>query len=294
MREYPSVPQGQYFDESAYGSLVQRSVPVFSTIGKGPQGEQGEKGEKGEPGATGSQGPKGAKGEPGLQGVQGIPGKNLQYQDLTEEQKQEMFYEMSKYNASLANKLVTAQYTTLSNNTKRVAIPIDKVEFFDVLLIDINGLMLTEGIDYVRDDDSHITLTTAITHPGAKITFRAFQYETIDQSDGYYVLRNDQIQSIFEQILAATNEVVSMNVRVDTIGTYRIPIPIEDYNSYDIMSVYINGLHQTLGIDYTVDNVMEEIQLGTPIDHANTTVNFQAIKYNMPISIDPEPGDGGE
>ena len=285
MKEYPSVPFQQYFDESAYGSLIQRSVPIFSTVGKGPQGEKGDKGDKGDTGATGRAGAIGPQGPVGPQGVKGNDGRDLQYSDLTPEQKQEMFREMAKYNNSLNNVLVTAQYRTVADETRRVRIPITNIEFFDILLIDINGFLLAEGFDYVRDDDSHITLTTPITHTGVLITFRAFKYETIDQSEGYYVLRDDQLSSIFEQILAATNEVVTEDVTITVANTDRIGIPIDDYATYDVMAVFINGLNQRSGIDYTIDNVADEIVLAEPIIHVPTVVNFQALKYNMPISL---------
>ena len=274
---YPSVPWSQYFDKSAYGSAVQRSMPLFSTLGRGPQGDKGDKGDKGDRGPQGYQGPIGPKGE---QGPQGVPGKNLVYKDLTDKQKQEIMYGI----ASLDNEVVTVRYTTVAD-TRRIRIPIDHLESFDLLLVDVNGLLLAEGYDYDRDGDDHIILRTPITNHPTEVTFRALRYKTIDQSHGYYVLTDDQIAHIFEQILAATNEVVTGNFVTTAASTQRIDIPIENYEEYDVLMVYINGLHLSIDIEYTIDNVLDQIVLTTPITHVGTPVHFKAIKYNMPISV---------
>ena len=170
MNEYPSVPSQQYFDESAYGSLVQRSIPVFSTVGKGPQGEQGLQGPQGPQGKTGNTGAQGPKGD---QGPQGVPGKDLTYNDLTAEQKEEIY----RHVAFMENSSSDAVFTTSLPSTTTIPIPIQGWDEHSILFVYVEGLFIAEGIDYTVSG-SNIVLTTPITHAGTKVQFRAVSYST--------------------------------------------------------------------------------------------------------------------
>lgn len=169
MKEYPSVPSQQYFDEPAYGSLVQRSVPLFSTVGKGPQGEQGEQGTQGSQGKTGPQGP---QGERGVQGPQGVPGRDLTFNDLTSDQLDVIY----RHASAVGNKSEDAYFTTTLASTTTIPIPIADFDDFDLLFVDVEGLDLAENVDYTIQG-SNIVLTEPITHTGVKVHFRALSYE---------------------------------------------------------------------------------------------------------------------
>ena len=167
------VPVNEQFDPGYYGSQVQKSMPVFSTTGKGPQGDKGDKGDKGDTGATGPQGPQGPKGE---NGPQGPSGKDLAFSNLTPKELDTIY----KHSAYAVNKSEDAYFTT--NLTSMFVIPIPIANFedsFDLLFVDVEGLDLAEGVDYTISGDK-IILTQPITHIGTKVHFRALSYDLPD------------------------------------------------------------------------------------------------------------------
>lgn len=172
MKEYPSVPTQQYFDEAAYGSMVQRSIPNFSTVGKGPQGEQGEQGERGERGLTGATGAQGPKGEAG---PQGMPGRDMVFSDLNEDQLNIIY----RHSAYAVNKSEDAVFTTNLATMTVIPIPITDIDEYDILFVDVEGLDLVEGTDYTIVGD-RIVLTVPITHIGTNVHFRALSYDLPD------------------------------------------------------------------------------------------------------------------
>ena len=193
MRDYPHVPKAKYFDESAYGSIVQRSVPVFTTIGKGPKGDKGDAGEAGEPGPRGPmglQGPQGPRGETGPQGIQGvrgpigpqgpqgeqgIQGAPLLFTDLTQEEL-DSIYENVSYVSTIER---TGVYTTVGDSEQNIIIPISNMDPDDILFVTIDGRQLVEGIDYTVSN-GEIHLAYPITESGVNVCFRAIGYALPD------------------------------------------------------------------------------------------------------------------
>lgn len=172
MTEYSSVPGKTYFDPASYSGMVQREMPLFSTVGKGPQGEKGDTGAKGD---TGPQGPQGVQGPKGEQGPQGRPGNNLQFSDLTAAQKKEIYRNV----AMLHNEIKEATIVTDTNLTSYIDIPFEEYNELGILLVDIEGLTLAEGIDYEIQDKT-IILNEPITHTDTSVNFKLITYETPD------------------------------------------------------------------------------------------------------------------
>lgn len=172
MTEYSSVPGKTYFDPASYSGMVQREMPLFSTVGKGPQGEKGDTGAKGD---TGPQGPQGVQGPKGEQGPQGRPGNNLQFSDLTVAQKKEIYRNV----AMLHNEIKEATVVTDTYHTAAIDIPFEEYNELGILLVDIEGLTLAEGVDYEIQDKT-IILNEPITHAGVSVHFKLITYETPD------------------------------------------------------------------------------------------------------------------
>lgn len=186
---YPHVPEEKFFDHSVYGSLVQHSVPVFSTLGKGPRGE------KGDPGPQGPKGDQGTEGPRGPQGIQGEKGDPFLFNDLTPEQFDIIYQNV----AHLGSYVEDAQYITVLATTEYVPIPIQNYDDFDILFVFIEGLMLLEGIDYVITD-GNIQLFTPIEKRGTKVLFRALRYNIPEGEKTLVVNRYPGIEKLMPYI----------------------------------------------------------------------------------------------
>lgn len=218
MRDYPHVPEARYFDESAYGSVVQRSVPVFTTIGKGPKGDKGDAGEAGEPGPRGPmgiQGPQGPRGEAGPQGIEGIRGPRgiqgeqgvqgpkgdpLLFTDLTEEELASIYENVS----FVSTYEKTGTYTTQSDDEDVIIIPIQDLQPDDMLFITVDGLQLVEGVDYTRNGNQ-INLGEPIPDAGTTVCIRAIGYALPDGDkniiinqyvDNILIISDDEIDDV--------------------------------------------------------------------------------------------------
>ena len=141
-------------------------IPVVSPVGMGPKGDQGDQGPRGLTGATGAQGPQGPKGD------QGEPGRDMVFEDLTDSQLEEIY----RHSAFAVNKSENALFVTSSANTTFIPIPIDDFDSFDILFVDVEGIMLAEGTDY-NISGENIVLTQPITHIGTKVHFCALSYD---------------------------------------------------------------------------------------------------------------------
>ena len=168
--DYPSVPGKTHFDPAVYGYEAQRSMPLFSTLGKGPKGDAGEKGDKGD---AGPRGPQGATGPRGAVGPKGDKGDNLVFSDLTEEELDSIY----EHVAYAYNDYEDADYYTDSDYVDQIEIPFDNVNEWDLIFVDVEGLDLAQGTDYGYDTE-YIYLSQPITHFGTKVHIRRIRYGT--------------------------------------------------------------------------------------------------------------------
>ena len=129
-------------------------IPVFSNVGDDERYDAVVFSDMGE-------GPKGEKGDP------------TYFDDLTEDQLQEIYKQAS----FVGNKSQDAIVTTSDNFTTVVTIPFD-YDGFDMLFVDVNGLDLAEGDDY-----SIVGNTVSLVTPlpaSQEIHFRALKYQVVD------------------------------------------------------------------------------------------------------------------
>lgn len=129
-------------------------VPVISNVGDDERYDALVISDMGE-------GPKGEKGDP------------TYFDDLTEEQLQEIYRAAS----FVGNKTEDAVVTTTGTSTTVIEIPFDYDEF-DMLFVDVNGLDLAEGDDYTIVDNS-ISLDTSLP-AGQDVHFRLLRYDVVD------------------------------------------------------------------------------------------------------------------
>ena len=127
---------------------------MVSTIGIGPRGEKGE------------------------------DGAPFTYDDFTEEQLADLRSDLKAF-----IKKSEASYTTITSGVQTITVPIDGFRSTDMLFVDVEGLSLVEGTDYVINGTS-IVLTTSIIHEGTKVHFVALRTVAITTED-YEMLRGD-------------------------------------------------------------------------------------------------------
>lgn len=200
------VPVNEQFDPGYYGSQVQKSMPVFSTTGKGPQGDKGDKGDKGNTGATGPQGPQGPKGEVG---PQGLPGRDMVFSDLNDAQLARIY----RHSAYAVNKSEDAYFITNLASMAVIPIPIaDFEDSFDLLFVDVEGLDLAEGVDYTISGNA-ITLATPIIHIGTKVHFRALSY---DLPEGDKTVEN-VIENYYDDYTYIANNIGDNDIKTNMI-----------------------------------------------------------------------------
>lgn len=175
--------------------------PLVSKIGIGPRGPKGDKGDKGDrgergfPGQSGSVGPRGPKGDQGdkgdtgdrgpqgIQGIQGIQGEKgdqgdaFEFEDFTQEQLADLRRDIASiYYYTLHEET----HTTDSGTTSSIAILDQDYSSNDLLIVDVEGLVLTPTVDYTVSNRT-ITLVTPITHSGTKVTIRMFRSTSSNQ-----------------------------------------------------------------------------------------------------------------
>lgn len=136
-------------------------VPVVSVVGAGPKGEQGD---------VGSVGPQGPKGDKGDKGDIGPQGDAFTYEDFTQEEINDLVERLSFVGTYSEDAVIT----TTDATTSSIEIPFEDFDAFDLLFVDVNGLDLAEGIDYVIGD-GRIVLTTPLSE-GQKVHLRALRY----------------------------------------------------------------------------------------------------------------------
>lgn len=108
-------------------------------------------------------------------GPKGDKGDAAYFENLTEEEKAEIYRSMS----FVGNEIVDAVYTTTNPSTATIAIPIPDYDEYDLIWVFVEGLFLLENLDYTIYNGS-IVLAAPITHTGTKVLFRALRFSTLD------------------------------------------------------------------------------------------------------------------
>lgn len=146
-------------------------------LGIGPRGEKGD---------TGPEGPVGPQGPRGLTGQQGPQGDPFEFEDFTEEQLADLRSDVSSvYYRRDKSTYVTSDDSPVSS----IVIPFVNFTSADILDIDIEGLTLTEDLDYVISNGS-IVLSTPINHAGTHVNMRRWRAVAVT-ADDYDALKGD-------------------------------------------------------------------------------------------------------
>lgn len=143
----------------------------------------GPKGDKGDQGPEGPVGPQGPRGLTGSQGPQGDP---FEFDDFTDEQLADLRSGISSvYYRRDKSTYVTPDDSPVSS----IAIPFVNFTSADMLDIDIEGLTLTENLDYVISNGS-IVLSTPINHVGTHVNMRRYRAVAVTAAD-YDTIKGD-------------------------------------------------------------------------------------------------------
>ena len=164
----------------------------------------------------GEQGEQGLQGEQGIQGIQGEP---FEFEDFTEEQLAELRADV----ASVYYKKDEATYHTVGEDTTTIEIPIESYTDHDMLLVDVEGLALTENVDYTIDG-STIVLTEPITHHWTAVNFRALRAIAITAED-YDALKGDN--GSFDDLTEAQKEELASLAAASAMPELQVSIDAE-------------------------------------------------------------------
>jgi hypothetical protein len=90
---------------------------------------------------------------------------------------------------SVYYRILEGTYTTGTGGVDTVEIPVEYTSK-DILIVDIEGLVLSQGADYTVDGSS-IVLNTPIDHAGARVGFKVLRALALTPQD-YSALRGDK------------------------------------------------------------------------------------------------------
>lgn len=184
-------------------------------LGIGPKGEKGDQG---------PEGPAGPQGPQGLSGPQGPQGDSFEFEDFTEEQLADLRSGIS----SVYYKKDKSTYVTPDDSpVSSIAIPFTNLTSADILDIDIEGLTLTEDLDYVVSN-GNIVLSTPINHVNTHVNMRRYRAIAITAADydilsdnNYLIMLNkpsiNNIQLIGNKSFADLGLVALTNAEIDAI-----------------------------------------------------------------------------
>lgn len=220
--QYP--PFNQHRADPIWNLDSEYLIPIISSVGNGPKGD---------------------KGDP------------LVFDDLTDEQMQEVLQDANY----VGNKAEEATYITGSGTTSVIEIPIADFDQFDMLFVDIEGLDLHEGVDY-DIVGNNIILNTPITHGGTKVHFKALSYTLID---GDKTIQN-----------------VMGHHDYDTVATMKLDTDIE-----------LGAICHTLGFNAKGDKgaawyKVTDDAIATETDVISLDNGYFAIMYKDDESVNPE------
>lgn len=124
-------------------------------------------------------GPQGPQGLTGPQGPQGLQGDSFEFDDFTEEQLANLRSGISSF---YYNRDKSTYVTPDDSPVSSIAIPFSNLTSADILDIDIEGLTLTEDLDYVINN-GNIALSTPISHAGTHVNMRRYRAIVITAAD---------------------------------------------------------------------------------------------------------------
>lgn len=103
-----------------------------------------------------------------------------------------------------------------------------------------------------------------------------------DKGDKAYFsdLTEYEKSEIYKSMSFVGNEIVDAFFTTVNASTATITIPIPDYDEYDLLWVFVEGLFLLENLDYTVNN--GAIVLSSPITHTGTKVLFRALRFSTP------------
>ena len=93
-------------------------------------------------------------------------------------------------------------------------------------------------------------------------------------------LNESEKAEIYRNVSFVSNSAVDAFVTTANSSTATIAIPIADYDEYDILWVFVEGLSLMEGLDYTIYD--GSIVLTSPITHTGTKVMFRALRFATP------------
>lgn len=121
-------------------------------------------------------------------GPRGPKGDSFTYDDFTEEQLAELRSDLKAF-----IKKSEAYYTTITDDTQTITVPIEGFRSTDMLFVDVEGLNLIEDTDYTISGTT-IVLTTPIVNEGTRVHFVALRTSAITTED-YDALKGDAGES---------------------------------------------------------------------------------------------------
>lgn len=93
-------------------------------------------------------------------------------------------------------------------------------------------------------------------------------------------LTDDEKAEIYKSMSFVGNEIVDAVYTTTNPSTATINIPIPNYDEYDLLWVFVEGLFLLENIDYSIYN--GQIVLASPIVHSGTKVLFRALRFSTP------------
>jgi hypothetical protein len=106
--------------------------------------------------------------------LKGDKGDTGDFSQLTQAEQDEIAEYVGDKALAASLQSLTGSVTTSGSSTRTIAIPINDYADTDILMVAVEGLLLTEGADYTVSNGS-ITLSEPITHAGTVVSFRTIR-----------------------------------------------------------------------------------------------------------------------
>lgn len=185
-------------------------------------------------------------------------------------------------------------YTTISTGEDTIPIPITSYSTADILLVDINGLDLVEGVDYTVSG-TNIVLTTPISIIGQAVHFIALRATTAASAD-YSILKGDD--GDVSDVLVDGNSVVNQqgiaNISIQSLGLIDVFYPVGSYYETSDTTFDPNNtwggtwvletegvVHVSAGTSYAVNHANDNSGVGAK-DGGASTVTLTSAQSAMP------------